>query len=457
MKKQISTDNISLRSLTPPLILEQILRTTVGVVNAAFLSYISRSAVTAVNVSNQYIMLCQIIATAVATGMIVCLNQSIGMNNKRNINKYSTVAFLANALLGLLFGLVFFFLSESFLSIMTFETAEIRNMAVTYMRVVGSSLVIQCVQIVLNNINRSVGLTKAPLVSNCIINGTNILGCYLVIKGHLFGGFDPIFGVAVCNVFAQFCGLIFALLVMRTTTVRISLEAITPFPWRDVKLALSIVIPAGINNISYSLSQIITSSIISQTSQLMFDAKSYITSVIDYVALIGMAFAQAATILIGNKIGAGDFDDAHKICNRVTRIAVFSNIGCSVGLLFTYKWILGWVYSSSEGIDSIIEIAGIIILIDIVVEIGRALNNSLAGALQAVGDMNFQLIVNQSSGWVIAVGGAYLFGIVMGWELYGIWMAFALDEYFRGSMLLYRWHSRKWEAKARMRTKTIAG
>lgn len=455
-KVQIKKENMSFSSLTPPMILENVLRSTVGVVNAAFLSRISRSAVTAVNVSNQYISLCQIIATAVATGTIVCLNQAIGMDNQKNVNKYASVAFFANMVMGLFFGVLFFCFSRPFLSIMTFETDEIRNMAVTYMQIVGTSMVIQCMQIVLSNINRSVGLTKAPLIASCIINGINILGCYLVINGYIFGEMNPIVGVAICNVFAQCCGLAFDMLILHTTVVSIGLKAITPFPWKDFKLALSIGVPAGLNNIAYSVSQIVTSSIISQTSQLMFDAKNYISSVVSYIAMIGMAFANSAVIMIGNSVGAGDFESAHKICNKVTRIALISNASCSILLIASYRWIFNWLYGANAGFEEIIQIASIVILIDFVVELGRALNNCLSGALRAVGDVTFQLIVNQSSGWLVAVGGAYFFGIVMGWELYGIWLAFALDECTRGLILLYRWHSRKWEAKARLRTQTIA-
>ena len=98
-----------------------------------------------------------------------------------------------------------------------------------------------------------------------------------------------------------------------------------------------------------------------------------------------------------------------------------------------------------------------IALLDLAVEIGRSLNNTIAGALQATGDVTYQLIVNQLSGWIVSVGGAYLFGIVLGWGLYGVWLAFALDEMTRGLILLHRWRSGKWRAGAEARRKMIAG
>jgi len=456
VKKAANPDEISFKQLTPPMIMESVLRVTVGVVNAAFLSNISRSAVSAVNVSTQYINMCQIIATAIATGTIVCLNQAVGMKNQKNINKYAAVAFFSNVVMGLFFGLLFFSFSRPMLSIMTFETEELRTMAVNYMRVVGSSMVFQAAQIVISNINRSTGHTRAPLVTNLIINGVNILGCYLVVNGHIFTSWHPMIGVAVSNVISQVCGLGVAGLILSRSYVKISIKNVIPFPWKDFKLALSIGIPAGMNNMAYSASQLVTTSIISQTSQLMFDAKNYISSVVGYVALVGMAFAQSATILIGYRIGAGDFDGARALRKKVMRISAISNAFFSLVLIFAYKPIFNALYGSAAGFEEILPIAGVIILIDFVVEQGRGMNVVLGGALQATGDVTYQLIVNQASGWIVAVGGAYLFGIVFGWELYGIWLAFAIDEMTRACILLRRWNKGKWEEKARLRRKTIA-
>ncbi|MGI5898535.1 MAG: MATE family efflux transporter [Christensenellales bacterium] len=448
--------NLSFGRLTPPLILEHILRASVGLVNAAFLSHISRSAVSAVNISNQYIGFFQMLATAVAMASVVCFNQAVGMQNRKNMDKFAAVAFFSNAAMGLLSGLLFLFFSESFLSIMTFETDEIRIMAVTYMRVVGSSMILQCMQIALGSISRSSGLPRAPLIVSLLTNGINILGCYMVVNRVILTNWVPIAGVAACNVFAQLCGLILSAFLLRFTSVRITWKAIVPFPYKEVRLALSIGIPSALNNVAYSLSQIITSSIISQTSQLMLDAKTYISSIVNYIAMVGMAYSESAIIMIGTRIGAGDIDGANKIRARGTRIALLSNAVFSILLLLTYRYIFIWVYGTNADISKIMDIASIILVIDLVAEIGRALNNSLSGALQAAGDVAYQLIVNQTSGWLIAIGGAYLLGIVFGWELYGIWIAFALDECTRGLLLLYRWRSQKWVGKARQRTETIA-
>ena len=57
MKKIVNPDQISFRQITPPMILESLLRSTVGVVNGVFLSKIDGSAMSAVGITTQYVMI----------------------------------------------------------------------------------------------------------------------------------------------------------------------------------------------------------------------------------------------------------------------------------------------------------------------------------------------------------------------------------------------------------------
>ena len=435
---------MGLTQLALPILLENLLRTSVGLVNVAFLSRISDSLVSAISIANQYISICQVIAIAIAAGTMVSINQAIGMRSLKRVNSMSTVAVTVNMALGLLFGSFFLFFSGPFLSIMEIDQSAYQS-AYTYLRIVGGGMVFQCVQIVISNLIRSMGKARLPLAINLCVNAVNLLGCALVVFTPVEIAMSPACGVALANLTSQAVGLVLAVLILRRTSVVISLRYLHPFPWKDLKLALTVGIPSGANNIAYGSSQLVTTAIISRTGATMIAAKVYASNLIQYVMQIGSAFAQAAVILIGYRIGAGQYDEAMKLRKRVTRIGITSNVICSL-LLMTVRYPLLRMFTQDE---QIIAIAAGIIVLDILVEIGRALNNTLAGSLQAVGDVLFQLVVNQLSGWIIAVGLSYVFGILFGWGLQGVWMAFALDELTRGLILLNRWRGQKWLPRCR--------
>ena len=451
-ERALGPEHIGLGQLALPIFLENMLRSTVGIIDVAFLSRISDGVVGAVSAASQYLMLIQIIAMSLSAGSIVCINQAIGMKNLKRVDRLATIAMAANMLLGVLFGAMFLFGSGALLSIMTLEP-EYMDAAVLYMRIVGGTVIFQCVEIVAASLSRSMGRPNAPLAINLAENLFNILGNYVAVFHGAALGIDPLTGVAAATALSRVIGMIMSLILVSRTNVHFSFRLLVPFPKEDVKLSLSIGIPGGLNNVAYSMGQIATTAIISLTGEIMMAAKVYVSNLTHYVALVGMSFGSASAILIGYKIGAGEFGEADKVRKLVTKIGLISNIAFSLLFILLRRPLLS-IFTQDE---TILRVGSTLMIMDLAVEIGRSLNNTVSGALQAVGDIRYQLIVNQLSCWIISVGGSYLFGIVLGFSLYGVWAAFAMDELTRGLLMLRRWRSGKWMEGAEMRRKVIAG
>ena len=452
--KNTSNDpnDVTLTQLTIPLLLENLLRVTVGLVNVLFLSRVSDGVVSAISIANQYFTIVQVIAMSVASGVMVSVNQAIGMHNYKRVNSMATVAIALNTVLGLLCSAFFVFFSAAFLSIMEVEE-DVFQSACVYMRIVGASMIFQFIQIIISSLVRSMGKTRMPLFINLWINGVNIIGCALVIFAPDLLGVDAVFGVAMANFISQAVGLVLAILLVRQVDIEISPRYLHPFPWQDLKLTLVIGIPNGANNMAYGSSQLVTTAIITRAGTAMVAAKVYASNLITYVSQIGCSISQANIIMTGYRAGNGEFDEAMKLTHRVTILTVVSNMVCSL-LLMAVRFPLLRLFTSDE---EIIAIAASIMVVDFVVEIGRALNNVFAGSLQAVGDVVFQLIVNQASAWIISVGLSYVFGIVLGWGLQGVWLAFAIDEMTRGMILMVRWKRQKWLPHAMAHRSQVEG
>ena len=450
-KKGGDPSGVGLIPLMLPMLLEHILYSTVNLLDVLFISRISDHAVNSVSVPGQYLSICQILAFSVSAGSIICVNQAIGMGNLKKVNRLATIACAANALLGALFGLVFFFHADGLLSVMRLE-ADTLSGAARYLRVTGGLMIFQCVSIVFNSLSRSLGRIRAPLYINITANLINVIGNYLVVFHPEITGVDPVVGVAMASVLSQFVGMIVAFIFACRAGVRVSPRHLSPLPRADISLALSLGIPGGLNNISYSLCQLVTTAIISRFGDMMVSTKVYVTSLAGYVALVSMSFCQANSIMVGYRVGAAKYEEARRLAIFVARISVLSNLFFSA-LLFLFRRRLIGIFTADP---AVLATATGILLIDFAVETGRALNNSFSGSLTAVGDVRYQLVVNQLSGLLISVGCAYLFSTVLGLGLYGVWMAFALDELTRGLILRARWRSGRWIGGVASRRKTLA-
>jgi hypothetical protein len=72
------------------------------------------------------------------------------------------------------------------------------------------------------------------------------------------------------------------------------------------------------------------------------------------------------------------------------------------------------------------------------------MNHIGENGLNATGDVRFTTIVSILSCWGCSVGLSALFVYLFKWDLYGIWIAFAIDELFRGIIYYIRWRRGKW-------------
>ena len=200
-------------------------------------------------------------------------------------------------------------------------------------------------------------------------------------------------------------------------------------------------IPGGMCNLSYALSQTVTTSFTVALGVAIVNAKVYISSIVIYTSRISVALGNATGILMGRHRGAGKLDYIRKLFRQNTFIALFCNVSLSF-IAFLFSKPLLSLFTDSE---KIIKIALPIMLIDILVEASRGLNHITENSLNSNGDVRTTLTVSAFSTWIFGVLPAYLLGIVFGMGLVGIWIAFLADEVFKASAYYLRWRSGKWQ------------
>ena len=77
------------------------------------------------------------------------------------------------------------------------------------------------------------------------------------------------------------------------------------------------------------------------------------------------------------------------------------------------------VYSLFTTDPQVLTLAKTIMLIEIPLELGRAVNMTMCRALQACGDIRFPIIICVIDAWIVGVGGSWLLGVVFDMGLAG--------------------------------------
>ncbi|MFN7251727.1 MAG: MATE family efflux transporter [Anaerobacillus sp.] len=450
--KEKKAVKLTLFALTWPIFIEIFLHMLMGNADTLMLSQYDDNAVASVGVANQLLNLIIVMFGFIATGTSILIAQYIGAKQKQEANKISVVSILANLFFGLVLSLVLFIFAPAILNAMNLPP-ELMESSLLYLRIVGGFAFIQALIMTVAAIVRSHGFTKDAMYVTVGMNLINVIGNYFFIFGPFGFPILGVTGVAISTTVSRFIGLIamFAILRYRIKG-NLPISFLRKFPKREMKMLLKIGIPSAGEHLSYNTSQVAITFFIVSMGTVALTTKVYTQNLMMFILLFSIAIGQGTQILIGQYVGAEKLHEAYKRCLKSLKIAIFVSIGMALIIYVFSKPLLGIFTDNPD----IITLGSTLILLTIILEPGRAFNLVVINSLRAAGDVKFPVYVGIMSMWGIAVTLSYLLGVVFGLGLIGVWIAFIVDEWLRGLLMLKRWKSKKWETMSFVDNKTEA-
>ncbi len=433
----------NLARLAVPIFIETLLIMMLGAVDTVMLSQYSDNGVAAVGVVNQLIMFAFLIFEVINIGTSVLCSQYLGAKMRENMVQVVGVSLLLNLVFGLFVSTVLYY-GAAFLLTMMGLRSELMEYGVNYMEIVGTFAFFQAVSLTISASLRSANKAVYPMMVTVVVNILNIIGNYSLIFGKFGMPALGVEGAAISTAFARGISMVILFVILfRKHIPKFPLSYFRPFPFAELKKLLKIGIPSAGENMSYSFSQVILTYFINMLGNEALTTRTYVVNIVMFVYLFAIAMAQGGAICIGHLVGEKKIRAAYLLGKYVMRISVLVSLVLSCIWALMGNSLLGWLTDNPE----IIRMGTIVLFIDVVLEVGRAINIYATNALRATGDVNYPFYVGLVVQWSVAVGCGYLFGIHWGWGLAGMWCAFLLDENLRGIIFVQRWNSLKWAKK----------
>lgn len=323
-------------------------------------------------------------------------------------------------------------------------TPEIHRLAQQYLTIVGGTLFTQALLVTASAILRANGLTKEAMVISIVMNIIHLAGNSIFIYG-LFGVPEMgVQGVAISTAISRAIAVILIFrLLYRRLPMKIAVEDYLNFNKSFIKKILKIGVPSAGENVVYNTSQMAITVIIGLLGAMALTTRVYTFNIMSFMMLFGIAIGQGTQILIGYKVGAREFDKAYHQLLKSLKLSIIITMAITVVIVAVREPILGVFTDNKE----IIREGSMVLLLCLILEPGRTFNIVVISSLRAAGDAVFPVKMALVSMWGISVPLAYFLGITMGFGLSGIWIAFIVDEWFRGIIMYIRWRSRVWEKK----------
>ena len=435
--------SLSIWTLSWPIFIEVFLQLLVGNIDQLMMSHYSPQAVAAVANANQILNIFIMLIVVMSTATTILIAQYLGARNQSKLSEVCTISLVLNFVFSSV-AAVFFITCHEWIFTWLGIPPETMGDTSLYTTIVAAGLPIQAMYYALVAVFRGHSLTRitmyVALVMNIIHVGTN----YILIFGH---GPIPslgVLGVSISTWLSKVIGLLIIVYLFKTLLhLKVSTSYLRPFPWHTVKSLLHISVPSGGETLSYQLSQTTIMKMVNILGLAVINTKVYVSVIAMLCYVYTIALANASQVIVGFLVGA---KRQNEVTNRVWKsmsLAIVISVGLAIFFYITSDTVLSVFTTDPE----ILSLAHNVLLVEIFLELGRAINIVMVGCLQAAGDIRTPMLVGVFGMWLCAVPLSYLFGIYWGWGLVGIWIAMAIDEILRGLLFIYRWQSGKWKEK----------
>ncbi|MFN4214381.1 MULTISPECIES: MATE family efflux transporter [Exiguobacterium] len=437
------TEQLSLFKISWPIFIELALHMGTGIIATLMLAHYSDAAASAVGVANQLLNVFLIVFSVTSVGATILIGQAIGAGRMKKSRDFARSAVSLNMWLGVVMVTVVFLFGETFLRLFGLSD-ELFAHGLLFLQIVGLSLFTEALIMALSAVLRSHGMTKHAMLATLLIDVITAIGAMLAVTGWFGLPVTGVAGVAWAIVIARFAAMVLLFwIVKRRLMLRFPIKELIRPQGDDIKALLQIGVPSAGENLSYQFSQIIITGFIATMGEASLAARVYVMNLSMLAFLFTVAIAQGTQLLIARDIGGKRFKEAYTRAVRTLKIAMFSSLVASLGLAVFGKSLLGLFTSNPD----IIAVGIPILWATLILEPGRAMNIVLMGSLKSVGDVRFPVMIGIASMWGVAVVFSYVFGLQMGLGILGIWLAFSLDEWFRGFFAFRRWKYGTWQQK----------
>ena len=431
-------------NLTNPIFFETLLLMLTGATDVFMLSRFSDDAVAASGVVNQLVFLVCLVYMITTLGTSVLCAQYLGARQKKNVCQVIGVSLLVNLLMGIIVSAGLYYFAPQLLHLMGLEES-LFVYARPYMGLVGGSSVFLALVMTLGAILRSHNKAYYPMWVALLINIINVIGNYFLIFGHAGLPRLGITGAGISTMMCRFEAVVLLTYILfKKVTPVPPIGYFKPFPWDKIKNLLIVGLPGAGENLSYDLSQVVITYFTVMLGTAALTARTYTVHIVMFSYVFAIAIGHGASITIRHLVGRARNRAAFSIEKYSIRWALIVSLGISLLTALLGKQIFGFLSGNPE----VVRMGALILWIDVVLELGRAVNITAVNSLIASGDVFFPFWTGVIVMWGVATLFAYILGIWLGWGLVGIWLAMALDELIRAAVFERRWRSRKWQNKA---------
>jgi putative MATE family efflux protein len=446
---KLSNDNKKfykmLISLCIPIIIQNLISTSVNVIDTVMISSLGETSVASIGVANQFFFLFNMTLSGLTGGAGLFISQFFGKNDIKNIRKVTGLNVVLGIILGLLFFIPAFFFPKFIIHFFSYDPNVVK-LCIDYFSIIAFCYPLIAVSMVFSMGSRSVRNPKLGMVCSGIALISNIILNYGLIFGHFGLPQLGVKGAAIATVIAriiEFLLLIgYVYLAKKDYILKFNISDLKSINKLFINSFFSKSTPILLNDTGWAIGTVLYSVAYSKAGTSAIAASQIATSTGNFFIMTAVCVAIGASIMLGNELGADNKEVAIDYAKKFSKIVLI--VGSILGILLIFNIpILLKMFSVSENL--VPDIVKIFVIMGLLMGL-KAFNVLLIiGILRSGGDTKYSLFLELGCMWLVSLPLTFIFAI-KGAPIYILVLITYSEEIVKFIFGVPRALSKKWVA-----------
>lgn len=428
----------SVCSLAVPVALQSMLQASFSIVDQIMIGQLGSVSVAGVGLAGKFASIYSVIVSAVGVVAGIMISQYLGQKNQREVRR----SFFVNLLIVLGLACVFTLLCGGFPSqIMGLYTTDVPmgQAAAAYLRIITATFVPIAGATMLSTLLRCLEKAQLPLyasIASAVLNtGLN----YVLIFGRLGLPAMGASGAAIATVISTWVNFLLMLAMLgRNGSVLKARGRAGKFNLRQY---LAMLLPILVCEFLWSLGENIYAAIYGHMGTEASAAMMLINPIQSLVigALCGLS--QAASVIIGKKLGSKEYDEAYRDSWRLIRYGFIGSVILSALVVATSP-----MYVEIYQVDAAVKLLTRQILLAYALVAPFKVLNMIAGGgvIRSGGKTNYVMFIDMIGTWVFGVPLGLLSAFVWKLPIPYVYFLLSLEECVRFAITVVILRSKRW-------------
>ena len=435
--------------LALPLVLQNLITTSLGFVDTFMVGLIGDNELSAVTAANAPIFMLQVLIFGMMSGLTVLVSQYWGRGNLDAINRTMGVALYAGLLISGLAALVLFLYPTQVMSLVT-NNELLVELGAPYLRIVGISYIFNTASSVYVSMQRS---TENPVFGMLVFAASMLLNTflnYVLIFGKLGAPRLGVVGAALATLTARVVECLIVLgYVLVNRRVPVALGALLQPGRETVRAFLKNAAPILINETLWGLGTTMMTVIMGHMviSADMLAAYAIMGNIDKFSTVSCFGLAGATAVMVGKRIGeGGKKEEVYSLSCCLLLVSFLLGTVLAVLLAIALPTFFIPVLYPLFGLSATATRAAILLcIVDLLMMPLKSYDiSNITGVLRAGGDAVMASVIDLVPLWCVAVPLATLTGWIFHAPLPLVCFSIYAENVIKMPWGVHRLRSRKW-------------